>query len=974
MTYEHLQTDNTTRIFVVIHGHFYQPPRENPWTQTVPSQESARPYHDWNERITAECYKPNTRARVLDEHDKIVNVANNFCHINFNVGPTLFTWLEQAHPDIYQNIIEADQVSCQQNHGHGNAIAQVYNHIIMPLANNRDQTTQIIWGIREFRHRFGRQPESVWLPETGINDDTVTCLIEQGVKYIILSPTQAQRVRTIGEQDWADVSENAIDTTQPYRLFLRARPGRSSDEAEAPHTGATPADMSSETHRAESEAETPDETSGRYLDVFFYDGALSNDISFNHLLQDPNALTQRVQELAANSPHAQMLIHVATDGEIYGHHESSGAMSLATLLTAKLPSLNIEVTNYGRYLELFPPTREVELKPGSEQREGTAWSCAHGVGRWYRDCGCCVDNPPGWNQKWRTPLRKGFDRLRDALAALFERVGGPLLHDPWAARDDYIDCILDPSEQTLHTFLDRHAAHPLNDDERSLVLRLLEAQKYSLYTYTSCAWFFNDISGLEPIQNMRYAARAIQLVEGLADQDVEALLLKALQDAASNMPEFGTGQDIYEKYVKPDVYTPERAVNQVLLEQLVRRKSSAGNQSGKKRKAPPLVTRDEQQKHSYTLRCLELVTWQDLLKKTSGEQKEDESPPDTSVDVSSLANVYSGTFQVTESATRQTWKLVFTVFMDHEMQPVSYLKSLDQDQDFSGVTSDLLRDAPQDIIQGDIVKLAAFLEQSGLQRYSLADFYPEDQEALFATMLQEYGQRIETHIETVYNDSLELLEYLTSMHLQVPAKFHASAEFSLAYHLMIEMEKLTSKEVGDYSPALLCAALHKVLRLAETHQLTLDRKLLQHRLSEALVHYLAKLSYRFLSLQQDTADLSRTQAFGEFLQLLRETFELMEQARALDVWVDRTELQNMTYDILEDTMPRYLTMLKTALQNAGQPESESTHHELHRFFQEYKFLHECLQLARQLNFNIDRYREFLISAELTMNPGFMVNM
>lgn len=951
--------DMKKQIFVVIHGHFYQPPRDNPWTQTIPYQESARPYHDWNERITAECYQANTRARVLDEQGKILDLKNNFAQMNFNIGPTLLAWLESSHPQVYQKILEADRKSCETYQGHGNAIAQAYNHMILPLASERDKVTQILWGLREFRHRFGREPESLWLPETAINIATLRCLIEHGLKYVILSPTQANMVRKIGDRTWTDVSDNSIDPTQPYRLFLPEEAVADEEQTVAP-VGAPVASA------------IDDDPPEKYLDVFFYDGALANDISFNHVLRDANSLARRLQEIGARSPHPHVLVHLATDGEIYGHHEPNGERSLALLLTSKLPGLQIEVTNYGRYLALHPPTMEVELKM-DEQDEGTSWGCSHGVGRWYRDCGCCVSNPPGWNQKWRTPLRKGFDILRDALAEVFEHTGGALLHDPWAARNDYIECILDPSEPSIEGFLSRHARHALNDEERALVLRLCEAQKYVLFAYTSCAWFFNDISGLEPLQNMRYAARALQLMEGLAPQNVETLMVEAFREAKSNLPEMGTGKDLYLKTVQPDVYTPERAANQFLLEQLIQRQTPA--KKTVKRKTSSLTADQEQRLHIYTIHIVELRTWQDLTEKHVDPQAAEEavSGANTAHPPLSAAghepydpNIYSGVLQVSDAATHQTWNLLFTAFTDHNLHPVSYLKRIEHDDEFTTLTSAVQQRGTPKLDLAERPKIALFLERSGLQCYTLADFYAEDRERLFGEMLEDYGRRIEDPLETVYKDSLDVLEYLTSLSLQVPPRFQASVEFALEYHLMMEMEKLYSKEVGQYSPAVLRGALEKILRLSQGHRLTLDTALLKQRLTQAITQYIARLAARFLVIKQGDNAASRGKMLEEFLRLLRETLDLIEQAKSFGVAVEPTELQNMTYDILEDTLPRYLSMLETALKNAGQTENEHAHHELHRFFQEYKFMQACLGLAKRLNFNIDRYREYLISAELTM--------
>jgi len=933
------------KIFVVIHGHFYQPPRENPWTQHIPRQESAAPHHDWNERITSECYKPNTRSRLMDGQGHILALENNFAHINFNIGPTLFDWLAEHAPDVYQKILDADALSRQQQ-GYGNAIAQAYNHIMLPLANTRDATTQILWGIREFRHRFGRDPESIWLPETGVNEETIKLLIEHGVKYVILSPTQAQRVCHIGEEDWRDVSNNSIDITQPYRLFEKT------DVPPSSRRNAPPNDP-----HAPELAEEPDDApltteaqyhSDRYLDVFFYDGELSAEISFSHLLQNTHLFAKKIQDVAARSSSPNILVHMATDGEIYGHHEPHGDMSLAALLTNKLPSMQIEVTNYSRFLALCPPTMQVELKPGSEEGEGTSWSCSHGVGRWYRDCGCAVDNPIGWNQAWRTPLREAFDLLRDSLAALFEEKGQTVLRDPWAARNDYIEYLLDPTEETLAKFFERHAAHSLNEGEQSLALRLLEAQKYSMFTYTSCGWFFNDVSGLEPVQNMRYAARALQLVDEFASPELETQMLNALDRAVSNMPQHGTGKTIYLNYVKPDVLTPERAVNHLLLTTQIQQKPASGKAA--KHPLKKLAGRQEHVVHIYALRCQKVQAWQEAgstgAEEASGEERGN-------------GVMFSGFIEVKDTITKHSWGVLFTTCYDMNEQPVSYLKRIQSAEDaepfFAAITR-RAQETPQEI--------ARWLEQEGLARYTLNDLYHEDREQVFGNTLQEYAHSVEDHIETVYAKSVELLDSLTKINLHVPAALHASVEFALTYHAMIEMERLYSKEVGDYSPAVLRAALEKILHLSNAHRLSLDMGLLRKRLTDALCQYIARLSRRFLMIQRQGRDVFDLKARENFLTLLRDTLDLLELAETLGVTIEKMDIQNMAYDILEHEVPRYMGMFKTALQNAGQTESESAHQELHRFFQEYQFLRDCLKLAQRLNFQVDRYRQMLISAEL----------
>ena len=950
------QDSREKKIYLVLHGHFYQPPRENPWTQVIPSQESAKPYHDWNDRITAECYKPNTRSRALDDQGRIFELVNNFAFLNFNIGPTLMSWMEKYYPDTYQRILEADQKSLQRNQGHGNAIAQVYNHVIMPLANTRDKLTQIIWGKREFEYRFQREAESIWLAETAINRETVQCLIEQGMKYVILSPTQAQRVRKIGETEWKDISNNGIDTTQPYRLFLR-------EKHENP----------------DSNEESPDP---KYLDVFFYDGGLSTAISFQHLLRDANTFAHKLDESASKSSAPHVLVHVATDGEIYGHHEAYGDMCLAAAFTSRFPDLRVEVTNYGRYLELYPPTMEVELKPG-DNGEGTAWSCAHGVGRWYRNCGCSASNNPAWNQEWRTPLRKGFDILRDALADLFEQIGAELLHDPWEARNDYIECMLDPSEQTLQAFLDKHARYVLTQEERTVVLQLLEAQKYSQFSYTSCAWFFDDISGLEPIQNMRYAARAIQLIESvqahyaqvsaqdaiLTAREIETRMLAEFNKAKSNLPEYGTGKDIYRNFVTPDVYTPERAANQFLLENFINCRHLYETAETDETRENQIPLGEFRRIHTYTLCLLENAQWRSQPREKTEQQKLPEAMETIVQHAIPYPIIYSGLLQVKEQATQQEWLMLFISFTEQSVQPVSYIKRVADRTAWDAFLPEMARftSSERETFTVPPAELVPVLEALGCQRYGLADVYYDDRERLFCRMLEDHISSTESHIRSIYEDNLELLHYLTTMNVQVPLKLRASVKFSLSHQLMIEIEKLSTKDMTRYSPSLLRVELERILHLSKRHQLELDTAVLQDHLSQALTGYLVNLSQRLSSLAaSNDADISEQE---QALQVLQETLKLLEKAKEIGVVLDKAEIQNIVHDVLERAIPRYLATFKTALTMTRHPENQRNADQqiFYRFFKEYTFIQECLQLAQHLNFNISRYRKLLLSSELGIN-------
>jgi alpha-amylase/alpha-mannosidase (GH57 family) len=486
--------------FICLHGHFYQPPRENPWLEAVETQDSAAPYHDWNERITAECYAPNASARILDDHDRILKIVNNYASISFNFGPTLLSWLDERAPDTYVAIIEADRASRQRFSGHGNAIAQAYNHIIMPLANARDQQTQVRWGIRDFEHRFGRKPEGLWLPETAVDTATLEALAAEGIVFTILEPNQALRWRGPDDSDWV---HGGIDPTMAYRCAL---------------------------------------PSGRMIAIFFYDGPISRAVAFEKLLARGEYLANRLAGAFEETRAHPQLVNIATDGETYGHHHRYGDMALA-YANHYIDEVDIaELTNYGEYLEKYPPTHEVEI------REMTAWSCAHGVERWRSDCGCNTGAGVGWNQRWRTALREGLDWLRDEVSKIFETRGAKVFQDAWAARDAYIDVVLDRSDDSVARFL---AAHAQPGTVAVDALELLEMQRNAMLMYTSCGWFFNDISGIETVQVLHYAARVIQLAEKIGGEPLETEFISLIEPAASNLPDRGNARDIYERDVMP---------------------------------------------------------------------------------------------------------------------------------------------------------------------------------------------------------------------------------------------------------------------------------------------------------------------------------------------------------------------------------------------------------------------------------------
>ncbi|MGH9929282.1 MAG: DUF3536 domain-containing protein [Pyrinomonadaceae bacterium] len=535
---------------LVIHGHFYQPPRENPWTGIIDAEPGALPFKNWNERIYSECYEPNSAVRIAAGAEE--RIVNNYAHISFDFGPTLLSWLERYYPETYARIIAADSDSAGRHNGHGNAIAQAYNHAILPLCNERDRGTQVRWGLADFRCRFGREPESMWLPETACNDEVLDLLIDEGLRFVILAPQQAARIRK---------SRTGIPPGSPVgqpRLGGPAGPGGPNDR----HLAATQSGAGQTGKSVLPNSEWSDvlrgtidtsvayrylhrDGSGRSLAVFFYDQVLAQGIAFEQGLASSKSLVDRF----TRQLNGVGLVNVATDGESYGHHHKFGELCLAYALEVDAPARGFSLTNYGEYLDQFTPEMEVEISNGQEG-DGSSWSCAHGVSRWIRDCGCHTGGEPGWNQAWRGPLRAALDFLRDEAAGYFAATRGELFTDPWAARDDAISLVLDQFE-SREEFLHAYAPRELTRQQQQRALLFLELQRSALLMYTSCGWFFSDISGLESLQILKYAGRALHLMNQLGLPSARGRFLEILAEAKSNRPELGNGADIYHRFVEP---------------------------------------------------------------------------------------------------------------------------------------------------------------------------------------------------------------------------------------------------------------------------------------------------------------------------------------------------------------------------------------------------------------------------------------
>ncbi|MBN2012728.1 DUF3536 domain-containing protein [candidate division KSB1 bacterium] len=744
-------------LWLIIHGHFYQPPRENPWIEAIERQPSATPYHDWNERIADECYTVNTVSRILGKDHRIIDIVNNYKKISFNIGPTLLSWIQKFTPTTYQAILDADKQSINDFSGHGNAIAQAYNHIILPLANERDKITQIVWGLKDFEYRYQRQAESIWLPETAVNDATISALIDQGIKYIILSPYQANRVRSLKKSSrWHDVSNGTIDTSQPYRCFDNTR--KSHD---------------------------------RYIDIFFYHGELSKAVAFDHLLRDASTFMNRIIQ-SYNQHTMHHCISICTDGESYGHHEAFGDMGLSYMLHKLAPEKNIRITNYGEFLELHPPTMEVDLKSGPNN-EGTSWSCFHGVGRWYRDCGCHTGGGHGWNQKWRQPLRDALDKLRNELIEIFNEQGKAYFKDPWSARNGYIDVVLDRSDESVAAFFKTHGKCSMIDQEIATALQLLEMQRHAMLMYTSCGWFFNDISGLETVQVMSYAARACELGNPFAFSDLQLMLMEKLKQAESNIPEYGTGKDIYTDFVLPSLVSSEQIVTHYAIQ------STLENNTNKERHIHHVsILKDEYTKYSFEDDALVL-----------------------------------GRVTLSSDILRNFERFAFALFYVPNQRYTCLVRPIKSDKEYERLkkrTVEIFQDHPSDFL----IHIDNFW---GTSRYSIKDMLFDDRENLYKTILAERLQAIRSHYYEIYEQNKRILIELKELEIPIPNELKIPTEVILSGQFASFVEDGFQRD--DIAHAL------DVLHFADKLSIELDKaipeKLFQEKIENQIKQFFTTL-------------------------------------------------------------------------------------------------------------------------------------
>jgi len=676
--------------YLCIHCHFYQPPRENPWLESIELQESAYPYHDWNERINAECYAPNAASRILSPDNRITRIVNNYSRISFNVGPTLLSWMASRAPETYQAILDADRESQQRFSGHGSAIAQVYNHMIMPLANRRDKQTQVVWGIRDYEYRFHREPEGMWLAETAVDVETLEVLAANGIQFTVLAPSQARHERRVTTTKFKNVEGGKIDPTRPYICNL---------------------------------------PSGRSINLFFYDGPISRAVAFEGLLSNGERFASRLLSGFAENRRWPQLMHIATDGETYGHHHFKGEMALSYALHQIETNKLARLTNYGEYLTINPPTHEVEIL------ENTAWSCSHGVGRWDTDCGCNSGGKPDWNQSWRAPLRKALDHLRNSLIEPYETKASELLLDPWLARDEYANFVLDRGESSLSKFLATHARRGLSEADTVTVLSLLEMQRHAMLMYTSCGWFFDELSGIETVQVIMYAGRALQLAQTVFPDHHEQTFRELLQSAKSNLPEHGDGGQIFDRWVKPAQVDLLDVTAHYAIASMFHKPGDGDLTS------------------NYEIRSIDDVRLQ-----------------------SGKARLAVGATSVRSRVTREQQDVSFGVLHFGDINLMAGIRLYPGEAEFRSI----VRDLREPFLSADLPTVIRLLDQHfGGASYSLKSLFRDERQKVVSKLLGTTMAAAEEAYTRIYEDHAPLMGFLSDMGAPLPKMVHQTAEFVL---------------------------------------------------------------------------------------------------------------------------------------------------------------------------------------------------
>ncbi|WP_158942163.1 DUF3536 domain-containing protein [Granulicella sp. S190] len=822
--------------FVCVHGHFYQPPRENPWLETVEVQDSAAPYHDWNDRITAECYAPNGASRITNKQDEIIRIMNNYARMSFNFGPTLLSWLQDKAPRTYRMIVDADKVSAQRYSGHGSAVAQVYNHLIMPLANRRDAITQIRWGIADFEHRFGRKPEGMWLAETAVNCSVLDLMAQEGIKFTILAPVQCARVR---------------------RLVIPASTASKPDlDPVALAAAGAPTDTWTQTPSANVDPTHPylvnlDE--GRSIAVFFYDGPGSRAIAFEGLLNSGENFGSRLlggfHPNSPGDPEPAQLSHVATDGESYGHHHKHGEMALSYAMHWIEEGGKAKLTNYGEFLDKFPPKWEAEVA------EDTSWSCAHGIERWRSNCGC-NGGKAGWNQEWRAPLRESLDYLRDATAPLAEELSKSLFKDLWAARDAYIQVVLDRSPASIIQFFADHAASELTEKERVAALELMELERHAQLMYTSCGWFFDEISGIETVQIIAYAGRVLQLSAKLFGQPGAALepeFLTRLARAKSNVPEMGDGAEVYRRYVTGMKIGLEQVGAHYAISSIFRSYPEHGE-----------------------LFCFDVHR----------ESQE--------VFNSGRGRVALGRALIYSRITEETEELCFAVLHLGDQNLSAAVKAYNSTnpaevEAFATFSTDIST-AIRRANLPEVIRLIDRFFGHGLDNgqsqtaYSLTSLFADEQHRILSTILNQTLSEMEESLRKIYEDHASLMHFLTESGMTAPPALATAARFAINASLRNAIE----------SDAFDPSEIESLLARAEADQIPLDTPLLSYTTGQRMKRAMIRLE------AAAAGDGTATDALPTALEIATATHKMPFE---VNIW----QAQNIWNDLLRRSDTNYWT-------------------------------------------------------------------
>ncbi len=830
-----------TPRFVCIHGHFYQPPRENPWLETVEVQDSAAPYHDWNDRITAECYAPNGASRITNKEDEIIRIMNNYARMSYNFGPTLLSWLHDKAPRTYRMILDADKVSAQRYSGHGSAMAQVYNHIIMPLASPRDALTQIRWGITDFQSRYHRKPEGMWLAETAVNRSVLDLMAQEGIKFTVLAPLQCARVRVL--RRGSSVALPAGSSSLPSRTL-------SGVEGEGPASLPSP-DPQPETPWTDTPNATVDPThpylvrldEGRSIAVFFYDGPSSRAIAFEGLLNSGDDFAKRLLNAfhppSPGDPEAAQISHVATDGESYGHHHKHGEMALSYAMHKIEDGVQANLTNYGEFLAKFPPKWEAEVA------EDTSWSCAHGVERWRSNCGC-NGGKPGWNQEWRAPLREALDYLRDATAPLAEQLAQPLLKDLWAARDAYIQVILDRSPASIIKFFAQHATRELTETERTAALELLELERHTQLMYTSCGWFFDEVSGIETVQIIAYAGRVLQLAAKLFGQpgkDLEAGFLAILAKAKSNVPEMGDGAQVYRRYVNSMQIGLEQVGAHYAISSIFRAYPEHGE-----------------------LFCFDVHR----------ESQE--------VFNSGRGRVAVGRALIYSRITEETEDICFAVLHLGDQNLSAAVKAYNSEDPaevaaFHTFTTEI----GTAIRRANLPEVIRLIDRFfGETAYSLTSLFADEQHRILNTILNQTISEMEDSLRKIYEDHASLLHYLTETGMAAPPALASAARFAINASLRRAIE------AEAFDPD----SIETLLARAEADLVSLDTQLLGYTAGQRMKRAMVRLEASAAGDSQASGALAIALVIAETIHKMPFEVNLWQ---AQNIWNDLLRRSDMNY-------------------------------------------------------------------------------